>query len=90
MAEEAMTITFEEAKRRKAVANMIISEINVLETLQNAAPLSDAEGYPFEGVVGHRRHGWLYSAKQLQAAVETAEAGGSLKQELDRVLKIDR
>lgn len=40
-----MAITFEEAKRRKAVANMIISEINVLETLQNTAPISDAEEY---------------------------------------------
>lgn len=87
---ESMTITVEEAKRRKAVADMIIAEIAVSEALAEAASLSDAEEYPFEGVVWHCQYGWLYTASQLQAAVESASSGGVSKAKLARILKIDK
>lgn len=82
-------ITEAEAKRRTAVAKMIISEIQVGEALHEGSIGPYLGGYPGEGMVWHHKHGWLHPTKYLEAAKADVEAGDLTREDVAAVLGVD-
>ena len=82
-------ITEAEAKRRTAVAKMIISEIQVGEALHDGSIGPYLGGYPGEGMVWHHKHGWLHPKKYMEAAKADVEAGDLTREEVAYALGFD-
>ncbi|MBY5828566.1 hypothetical protein HFN47_00380 [Rhizobium leguminosarum] len=87
-------MTIEEGKRRTAIANMIIAEIGVANALNgdDCSPFNP-KVLPFDGLVRHYRHGWIYPIGRLrepsegaQACSESANALGEMVEENLRAL----
>lgn len=82
-------MTLAEAKRRKAIAEMIIAEIQVGEALHSGSIGPFLGGYPAEGMVWHHNHGWLHPRKYIEAAKADIEAGETTREEVADALGID-
>ena len=82
-------ITEAGAKRRLAVAKMILSEIQVGEALHSGSIGPFLGGYPAEGMVWHHNHGWLLPRKYIEAAKADVEAGDLTREEVADALGID-
>lgn len=83
------TMTLAEAERRKAVAEMIIAEIQVGEALQDASIGPYLGGYPGEGMVWHHKYGWLHPTKYLEVVKTDVEAGEITREEVAAALGVD-
>lgn len=82
-------ITEAEAKRRTAIAKMIIAEIQVGEALHSGSIGPFLGGYPAEGMIWHHNHGWLHPKKYIEAAQADIEAGEITREEVADALGID-
>lgn len=78
-----------EAKRRTAVAKMIISEIRVGEALHEGSIGPYLGGYPGEGMVWHHKHGWLQPTKYLKNAAADVEAGEITREDVAADVGVD-
>jgi len=82
-------MTLAEAKRRKAIAEMTIAEIQVGEALHSGSIGPFLGGYPAEGMVWHHNHGWLHPRKYIEAAKADIEAGETTRAEVADALGVD-
>ncbi|MDH2091479.1 hypothetical protein N5K21_22365 [Rhizobium pusense] len=84
-----MQITEAEAKRRTAVAKMIIAEIDAAELAASGnTPIGNAPA-PRAGSGWHHQHGWLHPKKAMEAAAAAVEAGETTREEAADALGVD-
>lgn len=80
-------ITEAEAKRRTAIANMIIAECEAVERVNSdKAP---TENTPEPRGAWHRTHGWLHPVEHLKNAAADVEAGEITREDVADALGVD-
>jgi len=80
-------ITEAEAKRRTAVAKMIIAEIEAAERVSSGK--APTENTPEPRGAWHRTHGWLHPVEHLKNAAADVEAGEITREEVAAAVGID-
>lgn len=72
-------LTLEEAKRRKAIAEMLLAEFAVDRQINQRAPEA----------AWHHQLGWLHPAKSIEAAKAAVEAGDTTREKVADTLGAD-
>lgn len=76
---EDTSLTVEEAKRRKAIAEMLLAEFAVDRQINQKTPEA----------AWHYQHGWLYSAKDAEAPTDEDQIAPGTWTTLPEVLDVD-
>ena len=82
-------ITEAEAKRRTAVANMIIAEIDAAERVASGKAPTENTPAPRAGSAWHHKHGCLHPRKDMETAKSAVEAGDLTREEVADALGVD-